>query len=320
MTEENLAPDFDMLESIVLSPTSENAGIRLDVYLTEKLPRYSRTFIAKLIKDGNISVEKGKNKAGYRIRGNEIITLQLPKLIPTTLKPFVYPLEILYEDELLLVINKPAGLTTHPANNQHQDTLANAVVAYAERLSSFDKNPLKLGIVHRLDRETSGAIIVAKDEWAHYKIAEQFQNRTTQKEYHAIVIGNYPYDEDIVDLPIGRHIKNTIMMAINENGKSAKTFFKTLERNDSFSFIAAFPKTGRTHQIRVHLSYRGYPVAGDKLYSSNFAKNISIPIERHALHAYKIRFTHPKTLETLEITAPYPPDFLKMLDFMREQN
>ena len=147
MTEEHLAPDFDTLESIVLTPMSENAGTRLDVYLSEKLSRYSRTFIAKLIKDGNISVEKGKNKAGYRIRGSETINLKLPKLIPTTLKPFDYPLEILFEDEFLLVVNKPAGLTTHPANNQHQDTLANAVVAYSERLSSFDKNPLKLGIV-----------------------------------------------------------------------------------------------------------------------------------------------------------------------------
>ncbi|MCD4656887.1 MAG: RluA family pseudouridine synthase [Planctomycetes bacterium] len=320
MTEEHLAPDFDNLEPVVFKPTSDNAGVRLDVFLSEKLTRYSRTFIAKLIKDGNINVEKGKNKAGYRIRGNETITLQLPKLMPSMLKPYDYPLEILYEDELLLVVNKPAGLTTHPVNNRHQDTLANAVVAHTDKLSSIDKNPLKLGIVHRLDRETSGAIIVAKDEWAHYKLSEQFQARTTQKEYHAIVIGNFPYDEDIVDLPIGRHLKNPVMMAISERGKSAKTFFKTLERNDSFSYVAAFPKTGRTHQIRVHLSYRGFPIAGDKLYSTHITKNKSVPIERHALHAYKIKFTHPKTLETLEITAPYPQDFQQMLDFMREQN
>ena len=317
MTEEFLAPDFDNLETITLSAGKDSAGLRLDKYLSDSLPKYSRTFIAKLIKEGNISVSNGKPKAGYKLRGNEEIVLQLPQLVPSELKPYDYPLEVLFEDDLLLVVNKPAGLTTHPVNNQHQDTLANAAIAYTSKLSAVDGNPLKLGIVHRLDRETSGAIIIAKDDWAHYKIAEQFQNRTTEKEYHAIVVGNFPYDEDFVDLPIGRHPKHTEMMAINENGKSAQTFFKVLERRQEFSVVAAFPKTGRTHQIRVHLSYRGFPIAGDKLYLTNITQNIEVPIQRHALHARRIKFVHPKTNETLEITAPYPQDFEAMLAFIR---
>lgn len=226
MTEEFLAPDFENLEKITFSVKAENAGTRLDVFLSDSLHKYSRTFIARLIKEGNIEVQKGKSKAGYKLRGNEKIVVELPQLIPSELKPFDYPLEVLFEDEFILVVNKPAGLTTHPVNNQHQDTLANAAIAHTGKLSAIDGNPLKLGIVHRLDRETSGVIIIAKDDWAHYKIAEQFQARTTEKEYHAIVVGSFPYDEDIVDLPIGRHPKHTEMMAINENGKSAKTFFQ----------------------------------------------------------------------------------------------
>jgi len=319
MTEEFLAPDFENLEKITFSVTSEDAGTRLDVFLSENLVKYSRTFIAKLIKEGNIEVQNGKPKAGYKLRGNETIVLEIPQLVPSELKPYDYPLEILYEDEFLLVVNKPAGLTTHPVNNQHQDTLANAAVAYTNKLSAIDGNPLKLGIVHRLDRETSGAIIIAKDDWAHYKIAEQFQARTTEKEYHAIVVGSYPYDEDVVDLPIGRHPKHTEMMAINEKGKSAKTFFKVLERRQEFSFISAFPKTGRTHQIRVHISYRGFPLAGDKLYLTSITNNTEVPIQRHALHARRIKFTHPQTQQVLEITAPYPQDFEEMLKYIRSK-
>ncbi len=265
MDEKFLAPDFDNIETYEFAATRGDKDKRLDVFLSEKMKRYSRTFLSKLIKSGSITVTGGKAKAGYKLKGNEKIKIDVPLLIPTSLKPFDYPLDIIFEDEFIIAVNKPACMTTHPANQHQQDTLANALVAYTNKLSALQENPLKLGIVHRLDRETSGVILAAKDEWAHFKLAEQFQNRTIEKEYRAIVHGEYPYDEDVIDLPIARHLRHSEMMTVSPTGREALTKFKVIERFQEFSYLACFPKSGRTHQIRVHLSHRVFPLAGDKL-------------------------------------------------------
>src|SRR5579883_881486 len=309
-------PEHSSLENqqqLTISP--EQAGQRLDRYLTAFLPEISRTAIQQLIADGQILVNEKKSKAGYALRSGDSIAILATSPVSdlSHLEPLSIPLDIVYEDDDLLVINKPAGLVVHPATGHKDDTLVNALLArYPElRQVGSEERP---GIVHRLDRDTSGLMIVAKNARAHAALVEQMKRHEIIKRYLALVEGNIALDQGSIDAPIGRNPRNRQQMAITAIGsREARTHFRVLERFNRHTLLLLQLETGRTHQIRLHLKAIGHPVLGDPVYGSgNVLKRM--PLQRQFLHAYQLSFTHPITGKHLELEAPLPPELQIVLD------
>ncbi len=309
-------PEHSSLENqqqLTISP--EQAGQRLDRYLTAFLPEISRTAIQQLIADGQILVNEKKSKAGYALRSGDSIAILATSPVSdlSHLEPLSIPLDIVYEDDDLLVINKPAGLVVHPAPGHKDDTLVNALLArYPElRQVGSEERP---GIVHRLDRDTSGLMIVAKNARAHAALVEQMKRHEIIKRYLALVEGNIALDQGSIDAPIGRNPRNRQQMAITAIGsREARTHFRVLERFNRHTLLLLQLETGRTHQIRLHLKAIGHPVLGDPVYGSgNVLKRM--PLQRQFLHAYQLSFTHPITGKHLELEAPLPPELQIVLD------
>lgn len=309
-------PEHSSLENqqqLTISP--EQAGQRLDRYLTAFLPDISRTAIQQLIAEGQILVNGKKSKAGYALRSGDSIAIlaTAPSSDLSHLEPLSIPLDIVYEDDDLLVINKPAGLVVHPAPGHKDDTLVNALLArYPElRQVGSEERP---GIVHRLDRDTSGLMIVAKNARTHAALVEQMKRHEIIKRYLALVEGNVALDQGSIDAPIGRDPRNRQQMAITAIGsREARTHFRVLERFNRHTLLLLQLETGRTHQIRLHLKAIGHPVVGDPVYGSgNVLKRMPLP--RQFLHAYHLSFTHPTTGKHLELEAPLPPELQSMLD------
>jgi 23S rRNA pseudouridine1911/1915/1917 synthase len=305
------------------------SGIRLDLFLSDQNLDLSRSRIQKLISEQNILVDGRPTKPSYKIKGNEKITIEIPPLEKLSLEPEDIPLDILYEDSDLLVVDKKAGMVVHPALGNYSHTLVNALLFHCKDLSGIN-GVLRPGIVHRLDKNTSGLLVVAKNDFAHLSLAEQIKNRTLLREYVAIVWGHMPADKGIIEAPIGRSIKDRKKMTVTRlKGKESLTEYRVQERFDLCDFLSIRLKTGRTHQIRVHLSYLNHPVLGDPEYGGRqkwikgvhdqyrpLTQRLLSLIDRQALHAKKLGFIHPRTKEYKEFESPMPEDIENVLNFL----
>lgn len=289
-------------------------GERLDKMITNLDESLSRSMIQRLLNDEKILVNGKIEKASYRVKNNDKIIIEYEKPKESKLKPQEIPLNVIYEDDDIIIINKEKGMVVHPGNGNPDGTLANAIMARCKDSLSGIGGEIRPGIVHRIDKDTSGVIIVAKNDSAHLNLSNQIKEHKTKKTYLALVRGIVKENEATIDMPIGRNKNDRIKMAVDKNGKNAITHFKVLKRySRGYTFLELVIETGRTHQIRVHLSEIGYPIVGDSTYSNG--KN-EFNVEGQMLHAYKIRFMHPKTNEQVEFTAELPQYFKDVLDFL----
>jgi 23S rRNA pseudouridine1911/1915/1917 synthase len=284
-------------------------NIRLDKYLTKVIPQFSRAYLQKLIGQGYVLVNGQRTKANQRLNKSDSITVKLPTPAVHPLAEPI-PLAIIYEDEDVLVLDKPAGLTVHPAPGHPSHTLVNAVLAYCPGLA-MSNEPMRPGIVHRLDKDTSGLIVIAKNDFAREYLAAQFKNRTVAKGYLVLVKGRLSPEQGIIEAPIGRDPHNRRRMAIVEAGKEASTQYRVWKYLDSYTLLEVAPLTGRTHQIRVHLSAIGCPVVGDPIYGIK-ASHLS----RQFIHAYRLGFHLPSTKQYQEFTSPLPMDLEEALEYL----
>jgi 23S rRNA pseudouridine1911/1915/1917 synthase len=299
---------------IHLETSSTDAGQRLDQFLHNQLPQYSRSRLQAWINQGRVQVNGTPAKRSYLLKGSEQIQIEPADLAPLHAEPEDLPLEILYQDDDVIAINKPAGMVVHAGAGRHSGTLVNALVHRFGTLSSVGGD-LRPGIVHRLDRLTSGVILVAKTDAAHRHLAAQFSNRNVEKIYLALVHGRLKMDRGQITKPIARDpIRRVRMTAKLAAGRQAITEYKVLRHFEGYSYLEVKIGTGRTHQIRVHLASIGHPVAGDKLYGAPPA-----PLARFFLHAHRITFTSPTTGERITITAPLPPELEEFLDRLSPQ-
>lgn len=286
-----------------------DVGKRIDSYLASNTES-SRVTIQRLIENEKVLVNGKKTKDSYKIQFNDEITIEEEKPKEIELKAQDIPVEILYEDNDIIVVNKPKGMVVHPANGNLDGTLVNAVMAICKDSLSGIGGEIRPGIVHRLDKDTSGVIIVAKNDKAHINLSEQIKNHQVEKTYIALVKGFVKENEATINMPIGRSTKDRKKMAVNKNGKNAVTHFKVIERFRNYTLLEVKIETGRTHQIRVHLSEIGYPIVGDTVYSNG--KN-EWNIEGQCLHAKSLKFKHPITGKEMFIEAPLPEYFKNVI-------
>ncbi len=281
---------------------------RLDKYLASLCPDLSRSAVQQLISEGRVRVNGRISKPSHRLKETDRIHLDLPA--ESTILPASQPLslDIVYEDDHILVVDKPAGLTTHPAPGHKTDTLANALLSYLPELADVGE-PTRPGIVHRLDRDTSGLLLVAKTQHAHQDLSAQFKRRTVSKTYLALVQGPVSPPEGFIQAPVGRHHRRRKEMAVVEGGRESETRYRTIAAYGDYTLLNVTPRTGRTHQIRVHMTAIGHPVAGDATYGKRVPR-----LRRHFLHAASIRFCHPNSGQEMELTAPLPEDLSNFLD------
>jgi 23S rRNA pseudouridine1911/1915/1917 synthase len=305
------------------------AGMRLDVFLAGKCPARSRVQLRRAITEGAVFVDGRQAKPAYRVNPGQRVTLTLPDLPREVPAPEPMALDILYEDDDLAAVNKPAGLVVHPSRGHHRGTLVNALAHHFAQLSGVG-GVCRPGVVHRLDRDTSGILVVAKTDAAHMALAAQWQERTIDKEYFALVVGVPDRDRDRIDQPIGAHPDHREKMAIRAShatSRDASTFYEVQERFAGFAALHVRPRTGRTHQIRVHLAHVGFPVLCDRLYGGRaqitvgdlcHTADATILLDRQALHAHRLRLNHPRTGTPLALEAPLPADMLHMLAALRQ--
>jgi len=324
---------MDEIQELRGKPMTLHVGVgiterRLDKYLHGRFRNLSRHFLQDAIRSGGVIVNGKPAKPSQQLKHGDIIEMVIPEPPSKTIEPEDIPLDVLYEDDDIIILNKPADMIVHPARGNKSGTLVNALVHYADRLSS-GLGEFRPGIVHRLDRDTTGVMIVTKHEAAQWKIAKQFENRQTQKTYLAIVHGTPELDADRINAPLGVHPQIREKYAIRpEIGKEAITFYEVLEAFRGFSLLKCQPKTGRTHQIRVHLSHIKHPIVADDMYGGKLVypwqladaeQAVEEPvITRCALHAFSIEFRHPTTNEMVKFEAPLPPDMQHLLDMLRQ--
>ena len=309
-----------------LKVSEADAGSRLDKFLAEALPEFSRTHIQRLIDEGQVRLPRGQATARYRVRPGDRIDVEIPPAKPTHLQAENIPLDIVYEDDALVVINKPPDMVVHPAPGHAHGTLVNALLHHCPSLSGIggEERP---GIVHRLDKDTSGLLLVAKHDRSHRHLSEQLRQRTLSRRYLALAQGRFPADQGVIDAPIGRHPQHRQKMAVvGANGRAARTHYQVLEAWGALSLLQLSLETGRTHQIRVHLAHINRPVIGDPVYGTNA---ISLPrhaalerrlraFPRQALHARELQFTHPDSGERLTLCAEPPDDFAELVAAIRQ--
>ena len=302
--------------TFIVDASSE--GQRIDLFLTEHMEGQSRSYLQKLLKDGAVYVGEKIAKSNYKVRTNDQICLELPDPVELEVEARAMDLDILYEDEDVILINKPKGMVVHPAAGHTDDTLVNGLMHHCQGNLSGINGVLRPGIVHRIDKDTTGVIVVCKNDNAHNSLAEQLKVHSITRRYRALVHGNIKATEGTVDAPIGRNEKDRLKQAINEkNGKPAVTHYKVLESFKNFTYIECQLETGRTHQIRVHMSSLGHPLVGDELYGP---AKCPFPLEGQTLHAMVLGFDHPTTGEYVEFTAPLPEYFEKLLEKLRKMS
>ncbi len=287
---------------------ADKKGTRLDKYVCERYSELTRTQAQKLITDGHITVNNHVAKAGFRLNVGDKVDIIIPPTAPSPLSPEAIPLNILYEDDDLLVIDKPAGLTVHPAPGHPNHTLVNAILFHLPHLADISDS-LRPGIVHRLDKDTSGAMLVAKNSVAQINLAEQFKARSVIKAYLVLVKGQLTPENGIIEAPIGRDPRNRKLMAVVAKGREARTEYRVVKYLGDYTLLEVMPETGRTHQIRVHLSAIGYPVVGDKVYGAK-----SPHLSRQFVHASRLGFKLPSTGEYVEFKSELPLDLAQALE------
>jgi 23S rRNA pseudouridine1911/1915/1917 synthase len=286
-------------------------GKRIDAYISQKEKELSRTAIQRLIDEGNILLNGAKTKSSYKISKDDLVEIQDVKAKEIELKAQDIPLKIVYEDDHIIVVNKPKGLVVHPAAGNPDGTLVNAIMSICKESLSGIGGEIRPGIVHRLDKDTSGLLIVAKNDVAHINLSEQIKNHKVRKTYIALVRGIVKENEATINMPIGRSTKDRKKMAVVKNGKEAITHFKVIKRYEKYTLLEINIETGRTHQIRVHLSQIGYPIVGDYTYSNG--KN-EFDVEGQMLHAKRLEFKHPKTGQDMDLIADYPEYFKDIIE------
>ncbi len=290
---------------------SEVSGVRLDVYISSKNDEYSRSYFKQLIKDGKVLVNGSiPSKSGIMLESGDEIVIDLPEAVTTENAPQDIPLDIVYEDSDLLVINKPQGMVVHPAAGHADGTLVNALLAHCGDELSDINGVIRPGIVHRIDKDTSGLMLACKNNDTHLKLADMLSRHEIVREYRAIVYGVVSPDRGTVDAPIGRSDKDRRKMAVIKDGKPSVTHFEVVRRYAEATDLSLLLETGRTHQIRVHMSYIGHPVAGDPVYASRRDK---FGLNGQALHSASVTFTHPATGETMHFEAPLPSYYTELL-------
>ena len=286
-------------------------NVRLDAYIAKMKSDISRTMIQKLIEEGNILVNGKSKKISYKVQIGDEIELNIPEAKEIELKAENIPVEVVYEDNDIIVVNKPKGMVVHPANGNPDGTLVNAIMAMCKDSLSGIGGEIRPGIVHRLDKDTSGLLIVAKNDKAHINMSEQIKNREVKKIYIALVRGVVSENEATINMPIGRSTKDRKKMAVRKDGKEAVTHFKVLKRYNKYTLLEVKIDTGRTHQIRVHMAEIGHPVVGDMVYSNG--KNV-FGVEGQMLHAKSLDFKHPITGKQMHLEAELPEYFEKVLE------
>ncbi|AGG08328.1 pseudouridine synthase [Dehalococcoides mccartyi] len=289
---------------------AETAGERLDKYITQKESGLSRSFIQELVSSGHILVNNQSAKPSLRLKTGDTITIEIPPETPSELKAENIPLEIIFQDKDLLLINKPPGLTVHPAPGHPDHTLVNGVLALEPEMEDFD-DPLRPGIVHRLDKDTSGLLLVAKNRQALANLSAQFKERTVRKYYLALVKGELRPAEGFIEAPLGRDPQNRQKIAVVSDGRHARTGYKVLRYIQGYSLLEVKLETGRTHQIRVHFAAIGHPVAGDAVYGQKESW-----VKRQFLHAHRLSFALPSNGQVVEFTSPLPPDLEEALKIL----
>lgn len=299
-----------MENKIITADKSE----RLDVFLSEKLDK-TRSAVKKLVDDGEITVGGNKVKAGRVLKIGEEIFVNIPDPVKLDLEAENIPLDIIYQDKDIAIINKPQGMTVHAGNGTHGSTLVNALLYHLDSLSGIN-GVIRPGIVHRIDKDTSGLLVVAKNDAAHLSLSEQIKNKTCHRIYLALLEGTVKQNDGIIDTFIGRSDKNRTMMAVKDSGRRAVTHFKVLKRYKEFTFAEFKLETGRTHQIRVHCKYIGHPIVGDPVYGYEKQK---FKLNGQLLHAWKLELTHPSTGERMSFEAPLPDYFQAVLQKLDKQ-
>lgn len=296
----------------------EQEGKRLDKYLSLIYPDFSRSFFQKLIKEEHVCVNNRCQKASYPIKLNDLVTVQIPDAVTTAIEPEDIPLDILYEDDDVLVVNKPKGMVVHLSAGHYSGTLVNAILYHCRDSLSGINGEIRPGIVHRIDMDTTGSLIVCKNDESHVKIAEQIKVHSVNRIYEGIVCGNVAEDNGTIEGAIGRHPVDRKRMAINEkNGKPAVTHYHVLERYGSYTYMQFRLETGRTHQIRVHMASIGHPLLGDTLYSN--VKSPYKKLQGQTLHAKTVGFVHPQTGNYMEFSAPLPEYFENLLSMLKSK-
>ena len=320
---------------MTISVSSSDELIRLDTFLSSRLIQFSRSKIQKLISEGSITVNDKTVKKNLKLSYGDTIkvdTSKLESLEMHELKKWEYPLEIIYEDDDFAIINKPFGVISHPTSKNKDETLVNILLNQFEDKLSSHPDPLRPGIVHRLDKDTTGVMIIPFNEYAHWKIADQFKNRTIQKEYIALTWGEWADDEGIIENKLSRSKKNPLKYQSSMEGRAAISKFKLINKGKYFSAINFFPKTGRTHQIRIHCSEKGYPIIGDELYGGGWKKlneylpevrkkiNNNISIQNgHYLHASSISFLHPRKEKKILFKAQPSKEFSNLFEMIKNE-
>lgn len=291
---------------------AETSGLRLDVFCAEQFPELSRGYIKTLITEGKVTVDGLSKKPSYKMKAGDVLEIEIPEPKESTIEPEDIPLDIVYEDEDIIVVNKPKGMVVHPAPGTPSGTLVNALMHHTQQLSSIN-GVYRPGIIHRIDKDTTGLLMVAKNDVAHQRLSEQLKGHHITREYVGLVKGIVENNRGTVDMPIGRHPKDRIRMAVvKENSKEAVTHFEVLERYvQGYTLMRFKLETGRTHQIRVHMSAIGHPIAGDLLYKGD--KKNPFKTQGQCLHAQTLGFIHPTTGEYVEYSAPLPEYFQEIL-------
>ena len=288
---------------------------RIDKFLDIKIDDISRSFLQKIIRSGDVTVNDNVVKANYKLKEKDVVIVNVPDAIEPDILPENIPLDILYEDEDILVVNKPKGMVVHPAAGHYNGTLVNAIMYHCQDSLSGINGVMRPGIVHRIDMDTTGSLVVCKNDNAHQYISDLLKTHSITRKYHAIVYGVIEEDEGIINAPIGRHPIDRKKMAINEkNGKTAITHYRVLQRFQSFTYIECELETGRTHQIRVHMASIKHPLLGDSVYTNQKSK---YKLQGQTLHAKTLGFIHPKTNKYIEFNAPLPEYFENLVKIMQ---
>ena len=302
------------MEEKLFEINEENKGIRIDKFITDIMEGKSRSYIQGMIEEGYVLVNNKKVKSNYKLKLNDVIKTTIKEPVELEVKKENIPIDILYEDSDVIVVNKPKGMVVHPAPGNYEGTLVNALLYHCKDLSSIN-GVIRPGIVHRIDKDTTGVLVVAKNDEAHVKLSEQLKDHSMKREYYALVEGRLKKDSGTIDKPLARSKRDRLKIAITEDGKRAVTHYSVIERFKNSTLVKCVLETGRTHQIRVHMSSIGYPLVGDPLYGF---KKQKFKDDGQMLHAKVLGFIHPRTGEYMEFSSELPENYKKLLENLRK--